>query len=505
MNKNPVKHKKSSFVTFNLISTFLVAVLFIVLYGGTPAFSSGLIYRLGGENAPSRFDDIKLKNGQWVEMDFKILSEDENHNLPASNGEIMMRVGCQKSHSITLKYLGGRWVTLYIPGGSTSFARKYYNDINIKENGINRLRIERNKDWIFFSVNGVQIAALPGESSIDTVNIYANNMEMEYRIVKSNLSSEKFVEMDIEGGVFHQSNPLYFLNDGDIVRVMFNPLEIHKSRRWANSLVFYVDNTALWMNYYNGKYKFDYVLDDCEDDSDVFPYTLKKGMNHLDIERRGSNVVMFLNGKKIRSYRHRAFHSEPWPVVFKAVGYKIIYGAKKLKGKILKKNQGRTQWSNRKSSQRSGEANENNSGGKLAEGKILDARAPVETKISNVITRINDGETAKVNFKILKYYRRNGASCDVGFDVDDDRVFLRNMNTPRAPTAVTLLDPYNRGQGMQIIKLNKGVNSIEYRRKGKTAKVYLNGQHIRNLTARGNWELRVKVFGTKVKYSVEKK
>ena len=217
-----------------------------------------------------------------------------------------------------LKYLGGRWVTLYHPARSSVYTRDYYTNLKIDENGLNRLRISRNKDWITISVNGVKACVIAGEGSLTEVQIEVSNLEIDYRWVEKNFEFGKFTEMELEGGTYHESNALYTLNDGDIVRVFFNPRKVNRDPDWANSLVFFVDNTALWMNNIDGTYKFDYQLDDAEDNSDMTPHELKKGMNYLDIKRQGNSVKLFLNGKFLRVYRHIALHRDAWPVRFKS-------------------------------------------------------------------------------------------------------------------------------------------------------------------------------------------
>ena len=143
--------------------------------------------------------------------------------------------------------------------------------------------------------------------------------------------------------------------------------------------------------------------------------------------------------------------------------------------------------------------------------KSVDAGSPMAEEYSNIITTIDDGTTVKLYFKPLHLYRHSGASSDIGFDIDNDRIFIRNFQTPDNIEGQYVIDAYNSRYDFQPIKINNGTNIIEFRRKGDYAKVYINGKFIRvfqNVSMIGKtppWNLRIKAFGSRVGYWFEKK
>ena len=481
----------------------IYGIMIFIIFASTSAEASGNIYRLGGSNAPPKLEDIQLSNGQFAEMEFQIINYEMNPTSLQGGSQILFNVGWVRYFRLAIKNVGGRWVTFYRPSGSKNYVRDYFNRLNIKEDGLNSLKIVRKNDWISFYVNGKLVLATPVEERVSQVTVEVSNLEMEYRWIGGNFEFARSFELIIPGGQYHESGPLYSLNDGDIVRVLFNPMEINKDPKWANSIVFNIDSNTLWMDYSDGKYKFDYILDNGKDESDTTLHTLKKGMNYLDIRRQRNKVKLILNGQVLKVYKHIPLHKDAWPVKFKGVGMKIYYGAKKLRGITETHRGGKTYWSRR----RTASPPKGRTSKTMTRMKIVDAGKAGTDKYSDDITKIDDGSIVKLYFKPMHLYRASAVSSDIAFDIDNSRIQIRNIQPPGNPQGLFLLDPYNTGNSVRPIQLSNEANLIEFRRKGDSAEVYLNGQFVRNFDNQSlsPWNLRIKVYGSRVGYWVEKK
>jgi hypothetical protein len=303
--------------------------------------------------------------------------------------------------------------------------------------------------------------------------------------------------VDVEGGHYQTSNLLHTLDDGDVFRIYFTLIQRNPDpeHHWLNSVGVHVGRSVFWLNYKKGK-----LIADTKTSTGIQIignrpfYKIKNGENYIDIIRRKNYLEMSLNGESVIEYQQNPPTSAPeeWSIFFKVVGYKLKYRTERQKS--IKIAQGNTK------PIRTEKYNPQ-------EMRIIDTIEPGYVAESPVLGSLGDGQTIRVFFEYLAKYR-DKTSADVGFNLNDKRVYIRDFGKGY------FADPDNLGKdstvGLTPVKLKSGLNYVDYKRQGNNVKVTLNGNLIKDFTfypemdQKVDWNLRLRAFGAKVKYKAKK-
>jgi hypothetical protein len=338
-------------------------IVFLIIQFTSYAWASTPIYTIQGSESPGEVQLGILKNNESMEIEFKLVSKNYKGPNPENNSEILLATR-QKSIAadgrIILKHVAGRWCLFYYPPGSESYARKYYVYIPMNEDGTNRIKIERKKDWVSYYFNKKLIGGIPLKPGEATSLIQVYNMVLEYRwtkqnfntataknpqgIAKTEFSSTKsltstkpaFAVKDayayVPGGNYRVVDTKQELKDGDTLRFTIEIKNVLKDPNWANSISLNIDKTQIWMNESLGTYgvEFNTASGDCEQFANSI--NLDKKPNTIDIKRKGDKISVIVNGKKIGSYIHSEATelTDDYHVSIKFVGMEVKYGYEKL-------------------------------------------------------------------------------------------------------------------------------------------------------------------------------
>lgn len=384
-----LKLKKLAIIVLPLI---MFSILSVMALSETVFADEGEIRMGSGQGAASTVL-CQLKNGDSASFEFVINHPDRLDKEVPDDAEIMFMCGMVKIfwNTIRLQKKAGRWVPLYVPAASSNFVKKYNIEADIDEDGVNTAKLERKNDWVSLYINGNIVGAMPAKDKSETVQLLLKGAGLSLRWREKHFREERDeVEIDVEGGYFNQSPGIYNLNDGDLLRFYFTPLKIYKNPNWANSIVFMIDNTTIWLNHQDGLYSIEYDFSDGRSVTEEKLYKLKDGENTFDLLRQGDYIKVFLNGEILRSFKQEAdpAFEENWAVKRKVVGYKIKFHSAKLKTSTAISKLDRDAWFKKVKLREKPDY----------EFKILDSGDTNEPKLSAGLARLNDGDTVRIYF-----------------------------------------------------------------------------------------------------------
>ena len=498
MKKNINKFKK-------ILLLIVVLMIIVVISAPVTALAKNGEIRMGvgaGDGSDSGVL-CQLKNGDYADFEFVINHPDGLIEEVPENSQI--RVSCGMVHMywnyIRLQKKGGRWVALYVPAASSNYTKKYNIETDIDEDGVNTARLERKNDWVSLSINGSIVGAMPVKSKSETVQIGVKGLGLCLRWTDRHFSEERDeVEIDVESGSFNLSPALYNLNDGDFLRFYFTPLEIHTGSEFANSIAFFIDNSSIWLNLHDGMYSVEYDFADGRSATDRKLYKLKDGENTFDLLRQGDRIKVFLNGEILRTFKHEVdpVFGECWAVKRKVVGYKIKFHSAKLKSNTTLSKLDKNSWFKEVKKKNTPDC----------KFKILDSGNTSEPKLSTGLAKLNDGDNVRIYFQILNSHFSEEIQPGLGFDLDDDRFFIRRYYH----ISTYLLDINNtaRKEDYLPIPLSKGLNHVDFKRTGNKVKIFLNDKFIKMLLPHpdgggpDDWVISLRDYRLKLKYRVEK-
>ncbi len=284
------------------------------------------------------------------------------------------------------------------------------------------------------------------------------------------------------------------------MRFYFTPLKIYSDPYWTSSIAFLVDNNSIWLNHHNGMYSVEYDFADGRSVTDGKLYRLKKGENTFDLLRQGNRLKVFLNGEILRTIEYKADPAfyECWTVKRKVVGNKIKIHSAKIKSNIVLSKLDKKTWFKKVKKREQPDY----------KYKILDSGNTSEPKLSTGLAKLRDGDTVRIYFEILGSYFSTENTPGLGFDLDDDRFFIRRY----FHISTYLLDINNTANNEDFIpiKLSKGLNHVDFKRTGKKVKVFLNDKLIKMMIPHpdgggpDDWVISLRDYRLKIKYRVEK-
>lgn len=486
-----------------LLIIILIAVSFISDPAAVFAENGEIRMGVGAGDGPDSVVLCQLKNGDSAAFEFVINHPDGLDKEVPDDAEIRILCGMVHMHwnYIRLQKKAGRWVALYVPAASSHYTKKYNIETDIDENAVNTARFERKNDWVSLSINGNIVGAMPVKSKSETVQLELKDLGLCLRWTDRHFREERDeVELDVVGGCFNMSPGIYNLNDGDLLRFYFTPLEIHSHPQWTNSIAFLIDNSSIWLNHHDGMYSVEYDFADGRSATDRKLYRLKDGENTFDLLRQGDQIKVFLNGEIIKTFKHEAdpVFGECWAVKRKVVGYKIKFHSAKLKSNTTLSKLDKNSWFNKVK-------RKNQPDYKF---KILDSGNTSEPKLSPGLAKLNDGDDVRIYFQILDSHFSQEMQPGLGFDLDDDRFFIRRF----FHVSTYLLDINNTANDEDFIPipLNKGLNHVDFKRTGNKVKIFLNDKFVKFLLPHpdgggaDDWVISLRDYRLKVKYRVEK-
>jgi hypothetical protein len=340
-----------------------ILTLLLVLQLFSNAFASGAVFDLKGTGTPGEVQLGKLKNGQSLEIEFKLIETTPDSIAPNNNSEFILlsrQKGPVGDGRIIIKHISGRWCIFYYPPGSSSYAKKYYTYLPISDDGVNRIRIERNEDWAVFYCNKVLLGSIPLKSGdfISLLQVY--NMKIQYRWVsqnfdkstaknsasttntgfssvktkpvndQSNISTTTFVE--IPGGYYRMIDTDMSLNDGDKIKFAIDVMQIHRNPKWSSSVAFMIDSSTIWMSAKSDQFLVQFDAVSGKYDQKQNTVSLKRKPNIIVLARKGNKISITVNGVYTGSYIHddSSEMTRDYFVTLKFVGVKVKYGFKKI-------------------------------------------------------------------------------------------------------------------------------------------------------------------------------